>query len=218
MKVFVDTSAFYAILDDDEPAHLRALETWRSLVSSSELVTHNYVVSEAMALVRNRLGADAVAVLVDTMLPIVETVWVDPLLHAAAVEGCRAGGWSASLVDQMSFVLMRRAGIDVAFTYDRDFETAGFRVAVAGTQRRHRTSEGAAPYDSSLTGESDLVGVAEIATRSGRPVSTIQSWRRRHAGFPMPFATLASGPVWRWPSVDRWIRAEPRRSPASSVA
>jgi predicted nucleic acid-binding protein len=211
VKVFIDTSALYAILDDDEPTHLRALDTWRALVPSSQLVTHNYVITEAMALVRKRLGADAVALLVDSILPIVETIWVDAATHAAAVEGCRAGAWSASLVDQMSFVVMHRAGIDVAFAFDRDFEAAGFRLAAAPPVSRHRTSEVRAPYEPSLTGESDLVGVAEIAARSGHPVSTVQSWRRRHAGFPTPFATLAAGPVWRWPSVDRWIRAEPRR-------
>jgi predicted nucleic acid-binding protein len=212
MRIFIDTSALYAILDDDDSSHGTALDTWRVLVPGSELVTHNYVVVEAMALVRNRLGRDAVAVLVDSMLPMVEIIWVDELLHAAAVEGCRARAWSASLVDHVSFVVMRRAGIDVAFAYDSDFEAAGFRIALPGAGGVHRTSELSAPYETSLTSESDLVGIAEIAARAGRPVSTIQSWRRRHAGFPTPFATLASGPVWRWPSVDRWIRAEPRRS------
>ena len=82
---------------------------------------------------------------------------------------------------------------------------------MAKEDRRGRLAEKAAPYERSLSGESDLVGVAEIAARSGHPTSTIQSWRRRHPGFPMPFAHLASGPVWRWPSVEAWIRGEPRR-------
>jgi predicted nucleic acid-binding protein len=211
MKVFVDTSALYAVLDDDEPSHIRALDTWRSLVPSVGLLTHNYVISEAMAIVGRRLGPEAVDDLVDRMLGIVETVWVDPELHAAAVEACRAGGWRVSLVDHMSFIVMRRVGIDVAFAYDQDFENAGFRLAMPGRAPRHRSSELLAPYETSMSGDSDLVGVAEIAMRSGHPVSTIQSWRRRHEGFPTPSASLASGPVWRWPSVDRWIRAEPRR-------
>src|SRR5689334_12193964 len=131
-----------------------------------------------MALVRKRLGADAVAVLVDSMLPMVETVWVDAATHAAAVEACRAGAWSASLVDQMSFLVMRRAGIDMAFAFDRDFEAAGFRLATAAPASQHRSSEAPAHYKTTLS-ETELVGVAEIAMRSGHPVSTIQSWRRR---------------------------------------
>ena len=219
MKVFVDTSALYALLADDDPQHERSVLTWRSLLAGSDLVTHNYVHAEASQLVRKRLGRDAVAVLVDVVLPSIETEWVDDQIHARALGAWRAAGWTGSLVDHTSFAYMRQAGIDVAFAYDRDFEVAGFRLADASPGHSGlRLSEASAPYEVSLSGASDLVGVAEIAERSGRPVSTIQSWRRRHAGFPVPYAHLASGPVWRWPSVDRWIRAEPRRIAAASRA
>ena len=216
MRVFVDTSALYALLADDDPPHERAVATWRSLLAGSDLVTHNCVHVEAAQLVRKRLGRDAVAVLVDVVLPSIETDWIDDQMHTRALSAWRAAGWTGSLVDHLSFAYMRQAGIDVAFAYDSDFEAAGFRLAAAPPGRpSSKLSEARAPYDVSLSGASDLVGVAEIAERSGRPVSTIQSWRRRHAGFPLPFAHLASGPVWQWPSVDRWIRAEPRRAAAS---
>jgi predicted nucleic acid-binding protein len=204
MRILVDTSALYAILDEDDQAHRQAVETWHALLRGAELITHNYVHAEAAQLIRRRLGPDAAAQLVDTLLPALQTIWVDASLHSAALEAWRAVGWRGSLVDQASFITMRRHGIDVAFAYDRDFESAGFRLAAAARPPDDQ-------YESTLSGESDLVGVAEIAARSGHPTSTIQSWRRRHAGFPMPFAALASGPVWRWSTVDRWIRAEPRR-------
>lgn len=212
MRILVDTSALYAILDEDDQAHRQAVETWHALLRGAELVTHNYVHAEAAQLVRRRLGQDAVAQLVDTLLPPLQTIWVDASLHSAALEAWRAVGWSGSLADQTSFIAMRRHGIDVAFAYDRDFERAGFRLAAAARPPDdHRIGEDRAPYETTLSGESDLVGVAEIAARSGHPTSTIQSWRRRHAGFPSPFAALASGPIWRWSTVDHWIRAEPRR-------
>lgn len=50
----------------------------------------------------------------------------------------------------------------------------------------------------------DLVSVSEMASRSGRPVSTIQTWRRRYASFPQPVTTLAAGPVWDWDQVAQW--------------
>jgi predicted nucleic acid-binding protein len=212
MRVFVDTSALYALLADDDPQHERAVATWRSLLQGSDLVTHNYVHLEAAQLVRKRLGGSAVDVLLGVVLPSIQTAWVDEALHAGALDAWSASGWRTSLVDQLSFAYMRRNGIDVAFAYDRDFESAGFRLAAAPrTAGGQRLAEDRSPYRTSMTNESDLVGIAEIAARSGHPTSTIQSWRRRHAGFPTPFAHLASGPVWQWPVVDRWIRAEPRR-------
>jgi uncharacterized protein len=217
MKVFVDTSALYAILDEDDSSHAESAITWRALLQAgTDLITHNYVLVEAALLVRRRLGAEAASVLVDTLAAALRTVWVDESLHEAALEAWRAGSGKASLVDHVSFVVMRRQGIDVAFAYDTDFETAGFRRAQP-RQAPRRLAEKPASYGSSLTGESDLVGIAEIAARSGHPTSTIQSWRRRHPGFPLPFAHLASGPIWRWHSVDSWIRAAPRRSAADAA-
>lgn len=52
----------------------------------------------------------------------------------------------------------------------------------------------------------DLVSVAEIAQRLGRPVSTVQTWRRRYETFPGPLAALAAGPVWDWDDVEQWAR------------
>lgn len=219
MRVFVDSSALYAVLDEDDLVHARAVPTWRSLLRGSDLVTSNYVAVEVAQLVRRRLGPDAAAVLVDVLLPSIEMVWIDASTHGAARESWRSSGWSGSLVDHTSFAVMRRDAIDVAFAYDRDFEAAGFRLAAAPADLPgNRLAESPVPYNTSLSGESDLVGIAEIAARSGHPTSTIQSWRRRHAGFPLPFAHLASGPVWRWPSVDGWIRAEPRRLGAARIS
>lgn len=212
MKVFVDTSALYALLDEDDPNHAASAATWRVLLQAeTDLVTHNYVALESALLVRRRLGADAASVLIDTLLPAISTVWIDEAFHGAAVEAWR-GGRRASLVDHASFVLMRRQGIEVGFAFDSDFESEGFRLAQSASHPR-RLAEHRVRYGPSLSGATDLVGVAEIAARSGHPTSTIQSWRRRHQGFPLPFAHLASGPVWEWPSVDQWIRAEPRRPP-----
>jgi hypothetical protein len=52
----------------------------------------------------------------------------------------------------------------------------------------------------------DLVSVSEIASRSGRSINTIQSWRRRDRGFPEPVVILAAGPIWDWETVARWMR------------
>ena len=214
MRVFVDTSALLAVLDEDDREHSDAADTFRSLLDSAELVTHNYVLVECLALVRRRLGSAAVAQLSDGILPVIETVWVDEALHQAAFAAHRAVG-SVSLVDHVSFEVMRREELDTAFTFDTDFEAQGFRRARSAgrAEKGRRLGEARPPYPAGEDLPLDLVSVAEIAARSGRPVNTVQSWRRRHDDFPAPVASLAAGPVWTWPAVERWIsnRAAPRR-------
>jgi predicted nucleic acid-binding protein len=207
VKVFVDTSALLAILDEDDRFHREAAETFRALMAGTELVTHNYVEVEALSLARRRLGPGAVARLTDRLLPAMTTIWVDEPLHRAALAAHRGAGASVSLVDNVSFEVMRREGIDQAFAFDADFEAQGFRRPVIDDRLRHgkRLSEDATPYGTEVAEESELVSVSEIAARARRPVSTIQSWRRRHRDFPQPVASLAAGPVWRWPTVESWI-------------
>jgi predicted nucleic acid-binding protein len=93
------------------------------------LVTHNYVVVEAAALVQRRLGTDAVRVLLDAWLPALSVVFVDETLHRRG-EAAYLGslGRRVSLVDAVSFELVRDARLDRAFAFDDDF--AGARVAV----------------------------------------------------------------------------------------
>jgi hypothetical protein len=135
------------------------------------------------------------------------TTWVDEPLHRAALAAHRGTGASVSLVDNVSFEVMRREGIDQAFAFDADFEAQGFRRPVIDDRLRQgrRISEAAARYGTDVTEEAELVSVSELATRARRPISTVQSWRRRHRDFPQPVASLAAGPVWRWPTVQNWI-------------
>lgn len=95
---------------------------------SESLVTHNYVVIETSALVGRRLGPAAQRALHDDLLPLLAMHWVDQDLHVSAVTALLAGRGRASLVDWVSFELMRRRGIDTAFAFDRDFRLRGFRV------------------------------------------------------------------------------------------
>lgn len=57
----------------------------------------------------------------------------------------------------------------------------------------------------------DLVGAHEIAQRLGvaRP-QVIHEWRRRHADFPPPIATLVTAMIWDWKDIERWARATGR--------
>jgi predicted nucleic acid-binding protein len=61
MTVFVDTSAFYAVLDRDDANHAEAKNVWTRLVrEGTTFLTSNYVLVETAALLQHRLGMAAV--------------------------------------------------------------------------------------------------------------------------------------------------------------
>jgi len=127
-SVFVDTSALYALLDRDDNRHEEAARIWADLMGSeSVLVTHNYILVEAFALVQRRLGMKAVEALQQDMIPVLDVVWVDEALHQdAVVSWLRLSRRGISLVDHLSFSLMRERFLPHAFAFDEDFEAAGF--------------------------------------------------------------------------------------------
>ena len=130
MSLFVDTSAFLAFLDADQPRHGEVIDAWDAAVTEGRtLVTSNYVLVESFALVQRRLGLSALRALADTLLPMLRILWIDEELHAAAVASLfTAGRRRLSLVDCTSFELMRRHGLTAALALDEDFARQGFRA------------------------------------------------------------------------------------------
>ena len=128
MTVFMDTSAFLAVLDADDANHERASQIWRELITQEEtLACSNYVLVETFALVQNRLGMTAVRVLQNDILPMISVEWVDESLHRSGVSALiTAGRRRLSLVDCTSFETMRRVGTQRAFTFDQHFAEQGF--------------------------------------------------------------------------------------------
>jgi len=126
--VFADTSGLYAVLDQNDEHHPEARTIWeRLLLSETPLLTHSYVLVEAFTLVQRRLGLEAVRALHHDVIPVLDVVWVDKDLHRMAAEALlAAGSRSVSLVDRVSFAVMRRDGLQAAFAFDKDFEREGF--------------------------------------------------------------------------------------------
>lgn len=129
MNIFVDTSAFFSILDADDNCHKKVKKTWIELVSSgANLVSGNYIMVETLALVQSRLGVKAVALFVDDILPVVHIEWVDEDIHKTAIAALRAASRRGlSFVDCVSFEIMRKHGLKTAFTLDAHFREQGFK-------------------------------------------------------------------------------------------
>lgn len=131
MKVFVDTSALYALLDEGDANHAAAAEVFARL-RGSELVTHAYVLVETLALVSKRLGWDAVVRLMDGLLGVVAVQPIDATTHFAALNAYReSASASVSFVDQANFAFMHASRIVGVFAFDADFTRAGFEVLSA---------------------------------------------------------------------------------------
>jgi predicted nucleic acid-binding protein len=130
MTVFVDTSALFAVLDRDDASHAAAAQVWPGLVTESEaLLTHNYVLVEAIALVQHRLGTAALRVFLNDIVPLFHVEWITEARHRRATDmTLGAARKKLSLVDCASFVVMQETGTSAAFCFDRHFREHGFAM------------------------------------------------------------------------------------------
>ena len=128
MNCFVDTSAFLAVLGKDDENHARARSAWGELLEQrTPLVTSSCVLTETLAILQHRMGLDAVRVFHHDIYPVLTTEWVRDEWHEkgmGSVLAARRRG--LSLVDCVSFEVMRQRGLRSVFAFDKHFEEQGF--------------------------------------------------------------------------------------------
>lgn len=127
MATFVDSSALFAFIVADDVNHRRARETMAGF-ERTDLLTHNYVVTETVSALASRIGLEPVRALADVLQPI-GVHWVDERTHDSALQATIVrGDRRVSLVDHVSFRVMRHFGITEAFAYDSHFADEGFEL------------------------------------------------------------------------------------------
>ena len=128
MSLFVDTSAFYALLDADDAHHGQSASAWREIMASDQrLLTTNYVLVETFALVRGRLGLEAARDFQQDIVPVLDVEFITPEMHRLGIAALLAASRrDLSLVDCVSFEVMRELGMKSAFTFDGHFREYGF--------------------------------------------------------------------------------------------
>ncbi len=129
-NVFIDTSAFYALMDRSDSYHQTAGKLWPQLLEKGyHLKTSNYIIVETLALLQSRLGFDAADLWSRDILGIVETLWIDESRHNLAFEiWFSLGRRKLSFVDCVSFVVMRHYKVEKVFGFDKHFTEHGFEI------------------------------------------------------------------------------------------
>jgi uncharacterized protein len=130
MSVFVDSSAFLALLDGDERNHSGAQRIWSQLAEEeTALFCTSYVLLETAALVQNRLGMRQIRAFHENVTPFLSVIWVDEALyHAGMTAVLAANRRRLSLVDCVSFAAMRQHQLNTAFAFDNHFAEQGFTI------------------------------------------------------------------------------------------
>lgn len=123
MTFFVDTGAFYALVDDSDRHCARARAFYRERLSADRFATTDSIVLESWRLIRNRLGWDAAYRFLDNLRRSdVEILRIDAADQEAAWRILTDyADQELSLADALSFAVMERHGIGHAFTFDKDF-------------------------------------------------------------------------------------------------
>lgn len=129
-RVFVDTSAWFAIQVTDDACHEAARLVLPAVVNACRsLVTSNLIVGETYTLLRLSRGYRAAKRFLDTLTQSgkLERLFISEHLERQAYETLhRYADHPFSFVDGTSFALMRQQRIQHAFTFDSHFATAGF--------------------------------------------------------------------------------------------
>ena len=132
MKVFVDTSAWFALYYRRDDAHAKATRFWQDLRRQpARLVTSDYIFSEAITLTRAHGGHPAACRLGDFILKsdVVELAEVTFQVRAEAwALFVRYADKDFSFTDCTSFVIMRALNLTNAFAFDDHFAQMGFRL------------------------------------------------------------------------------------------
>lgn len=131
-ETFIDTSGFYSLLVRLDRMHARAAELMAHAARvRGRFVTTDYVLDEAVTLLKARGHGNLVAPLFETIekSAAMRTEWTTSERFEEARFFCmRYSDKAWSFTDCVSFVVMRSLGLTTALTSDEHFEQAGFQA------------------------------------------------------------------------------------------
>ena len=126
--VMVDTSAIFALLDRDDINHPAAISSLKKLKEQGAgvLIT-NYILAESHALITNRLGDETGRLWLRSNIWSVEKATESDEDKAVEIILSHTDK-SYTYTDAITFAVMLRMDIKLAFAYDRHFSQFGFSL------------------------------------------------------------------------------------------
>ena len=132
--IFVDTSAYVAVLRRDDEHHQDASSVMQALQRQrATLVTTNFILAETYGMLLRYLGPQAARAFLEGIDRSRATLMVraeERDEREARAILYRYTDKDFSLVDTISFAVMTRLGVTRAFTFDRHFEQYGWQIVL----------------------------------------------------------------------------------------
>ncbi len=133
--IFVDTSAFLALVNEKDKNHTDAKRFLENIkngkIKIKKIITSDYIIDETLTRIRYSVGhQEAVQWGKDVLTSnVVEKIEVGKEIFTIAWELFETyEDKRLSFTDCTSFAIMSKAGIDKAFSFDEDFDRVGFKL------------------------------------------------------------------------------------------
>jgi predicted nucleic acid-binding protein len=128
--IFVDTSAWIALVDKDDSHHKEAASSYPSLLKNHRnLITSNFVIAETYIIILNELGHKLAIDFLEKLKAsprILKIYSNEDIEEEAEPILVKYSDQDFSYTDAVSFVIMKRQKIRKAFSFDKHFVIAGF--------------------------------------------------------------------------------------------
>lgn len=133
INIFIDSAAFKAVFDESDEFYKKAHDYWLEALSEEiRFITTNFVLDETYTLFRSHLGKKQALILRDKLASSpksIKVVYIQQVDERQAWEYFeKLPGRGISFTDCTSFSVMKRLGVETAFTFDGDFISAGFTL------------------------------------------------------------------------------------------
>jgi len=133
-RILVDTSALYALIDQNDSHHSQAAKILASLLPQApQLVVPNFLLAETHTIINRRIGPrEALRFLKGALLDYqIERVTVEDEHRAVALLQRISVSRDFSYFDAVAAALAERLGIEEVFTFDRHFTLLGLKPVVS---------------------------------------------------------------------------------------
>lgn len=133
--VFIDASAWIAVIDEQNPNHIQAREYYKKLIEqSARLVTNNIVVDECLSVLKEKFGNEFAQQFLETIDESVLSVtlrvdWISRRIRRNVINNfLKTSSSKHSMRQYYVYESIKRKKVDIVFSYDENLKAFDFPV------------------------------------------------------------------------------------------